>query len=49
MQLAPLLVTFLVLSGPLVVAGQTPSSKKIHGASANAGHSTVPAIAKESL
>jgi VWFA-related protein len=47
MHLAPLLVTFLVLSGPLVVAGQTPSSKETHGASANAGHSTVPAIAKD--
>jgi hypothetical protein len=52
MHLAPLLVTFLVLSGPLVVAGQTPSSKETHGAQAhgatgNAGNSTVPAIAKD--
>jgi VWFA-related protein len=36
----------------LVVAGQTPSSKETHGAqapgpSANAGHSTVPAIARD--
>jgi len=52
MHLAPLLVTFLVLSGPLAVAGQTPSSKETRvvpapGAAANARHSTVPAIAKD--
>ena len=51
MHLAPLLVTFLVLCGPLVVAGQAPSSTEERGAqapgaSADAGHSTVPAAAK---
>ncbi len=52
MRLTPLAATFLLLTGPLVVAGQMQSKEETHGTqasglSADAVHSPVPVVAND--
>ena len=52
MRLTPLVATFLLLTGPLVVAGQMQSKEETHGAKASgsstdAVHSPVPVVSKD--